>query len=72
MNIANKDNVTSTPTFFIHDKAGNTAVVQGAGNLERILPDLKDGVLGNDTIAPFDPQNGSAIAMSVGGKQSQR
>ena len=72
MKLGEDDKISSTPTFFIHDKAGNTAIVQGAGNLERLLPDLKDGVIGNDVITPPDAQNGAPIVGTVGGKQTSR
>lgn len=72
--VATENRVDSTPTFFVHDKAGNTAVLSGAGNLDRLYPDLKDGVIGNDNITPLPADaNGSApITMYLGGKRVER
>lgn len=64
--------VDATPTFFIHDKAGNAAVLAGASNFARIFPDLKNGVIGDDTIAPPDPEKGTVITVYIGGKRESR
>ncbi|MBC8134923.1 MAG: thioredoxin domain-containing protein [Fibrella sp.] len=73
MKVATENRVDSTPTFFIHDKAGNTATLSGAGNLSRLFPDLKDGVLGNDKIDPLpEPGNGVPITMYLNGKREER
>ncbi len=72
MQSASENRVDSTPTFFIHDKVGNTAVLSGAGNLKRISPDLKDGVIGNDAIEPLLDTGGVPIVVNVGGKREER
>ena len=64
--------VDSTPTFMIHDKAGNVVVLAGDGNLNRLLPDLKNGILGDDKIAPLVNPQGQPITYYIGGKKESR
>ncbi len=72
MKVASNKKVDSTPTFFIHDKAGNTATLAGAANLGRLYPDLKDGVLGNDKIEPLSTPDGVPITLFIAGKREER
>lgn len=72
MKVATENQVDSTPTFFIHDKAGTVAVLSGAGNFGRFYPDLKDGILGNDKIAPLADPSGQPISLYINGKREER
>ncbi len=70
LGVATDQKVDATPTFYIHDKAGNVAVLAGAGNLDRLMPDLKDGVIGNDPIvAPSSGSGGAPITLYINGKR---
>ncbi|MBC8142224.1 MAG: DsbA family protein [Armatimonadetes bacterium] len=64
--------VDSTPTFFFRDKSGSVAVLSGSINLGRLLPDLKDGVIGNDAIKPADPARGQPFTVYINGKKESR
>ena len=71
--IADSQHIDTTPTFMIHDKSGNTAILAGAGNLERLRADLQDGVLGNDPVpTPSDPNGTPPIQMNIGGQVQQK
>ncbi len=67
-----ENGVDSTPTFLIRDKAGNVAVVTGALNLGRLVPDLKNGVIGDDKIASHNPQTGQPFTVYINGKRESR
>lgn len=69
MKVAEDNHVDSTPTFFVHDKSGNTMTLSGAGNLDRAFPDLKDGILGNDKIKPLPDPTGQPITYYINGQK---